>query len=53
MRNLAAEPERNKKLVLTMNEKLNALIDEEIEKDIGQILPKVQCVDWATRKIHP
>lgn len=53
VRNLAVEPQRNKKLILAMNEKLNALIDEEIGEDIGQMLPKVQGVDWATTKIDP
>ena len=50
-RNLAAEPERNRELVLTMNEKLNALIDEEIGEDIGQMLPGGPDAEWAVTEV--
>jgi arylsulfatase len=50
-RNLAAEAERHRELVLTMNEKLNALIDEEIGEDIGQMLPGGPDAEWAVTKV--
>jgi arylsulfatase len=53
MRNLALDPERNKKLILSMNEKLNTLIKEEIGEDVGQMLPDVPGIDWAVQRIDP
>jgi arylsulfatase len=50
-RNLAAEPERHEELVLTMNEKLNTLIDQEIGEDIGQMLPGGPDAEWAVTKV--
>jgi arylsulfatase len=49
-RNLGANPERNKRLILAMNEKLNTLIDEEIGEDIGQMLPGGIDAKWAVTK---
>jgi arylsulfatase len=49
-RNLGVDPAGNKKLILAMNEKLNALIDSEIGEDIGQMLPKGPGVSWAITK---
>ena len=53
MRNLADDTDRNKKLILAMNEKLNTLIDEEIGDDVGQMLPATPGVDWAVRRFDP
>ncbi len=53
MRNLAVDPERNKKLILAMNEKLDTLIDEEIGEDVGQMLPDVPGIDWAVKRFDP
>ncbi len=49
--NLAADPEGHKELVLTMNEKLNTLIEEEIGEDIGQMLPGGPDAEWAVTKV--
>jgi arylsulfatase len=49
-RNLCIDSSGNKKLILTMNEKLNALIDSEIGEDVGQMLPQGSGTSWAITK---
>jgi arylsulfatase len=49
--NLGIDPAGNKKLILAMNEKLNAIIDSEIGEDVGQMLPKGLGMSWAVTKI--
>jgi arylsulfatase len=39
MRNLAADPSKNRELVAAMNDKLNKLIESEVGEDRGQMLP--------------
>jgi arylsulfatase len=39
MKNLAADGKQHRELVVTMNEKLNGLIDAEVGEDRGQMLP--------------
>ncbi len=51
--NLAIDPMKNGELILAMNEKLNALIDEEVGEDVGQMLPKAPGVSWAITKLDP
>ena len=51
--NLAVDPEANGELILAMNAKLNALIDEEVGEDIGQMLPQVEGVNWAITRFDP
>ena len=53
MRNLAMEPEKHQELILAMNEKLNALIAEEIGEDVGQMLPRVPEITWAVTRFDP
>jgi arylsulfatase len=45
-RNLAAGPKADKALVLAMNEKLNALIDEQVGEDRGAMLPGGIDAGW-------
>ncbi len=49
-RNLCIDSSGNKKLILAMNEKLNALIDSEIGEDVGQMLPQGPGASWAITK---
>ena len=49
-RNLAVDIDKNKSLILEMNEKLNALIDAEIGEDVGQMLPGGAEANWAVTK---
>jgi arylsulfatase len=49
-RNLCIDSSGNKKLILAMNEKLNALIDSEIGEDVGQMLPQGLGASWAVTK---
>ncbi len=49
-RNLAVDTRKNGELILAMNAKLNALIDDEVGEDVGQMLPKVPDVSWAVTK---
>ncbi|MBA7479298.1 hypothetical protein ES707_14732 [subsurface metagenome] len=51
--NRAAGPTKNGELTLAMNEKLNALIDQEVGEDVGQMLPKAPGVNWAITKFDP
>ncbi|MHC4982929.1 MAG: sulfatase-like hydrolase/transferase [Planctomycetota bacterium] len=53
MRNLAVDPKKAGDLIMAMNEKLNALIDEEVGEDVGQMLPKAPGVSWAITKFDP
>jgi len=39
MANLAADPRKNRDLVMALNEKMNKLIDAEVGEDRGQMLP--------------
>ncbi len=48
--NLAVDARRNGELVLAMNAKLNALIDGEVGEDVGQMLPRVEGIDWAVTR---
>jgi len=53
MHNLAVNTSKNGELILTMNKKLNALIDAEVGQDIGQMLPKGPDVNWAITQFDP
>ena len=46
MNNLAMNRDRNKELVVAMNEKLNRLIDAEVGEDRGQMLPGGIDAGW-------
>ncbi len=46
MNNLAMDRIRHRDLVLTMNEKLNRLIDKEVGEDRGQMLPGGADAGW-------
>jgi len=46
MNNLARDRNKNAELIEMMNNKLNALIKEEVGEDIGQMLPKMKDGDW-------
>jgi arylsulfatase A-like enzyme len=46
MNNLAINRKEYGDLILTMNNKLNLLIEHEVGEDIGQMLPKDAGVDW-------
>jgi hypothetical protein len=45
--NLAAEPEKNKKLIMTMNAKLNAIIKEEVGVDDGSSMGLNKDTEYA------
>ena len=47
MKNLAAQGNWQRELVLAMNEKLNRLIDAEVGDDLGQMLPGGIDAGWA------
>jgi len=47
LRNLALDPDRNAELILTMNAKLNRLIDAEVGEDVGQMLPGGIDAGWV------
>ncbi len=47
MHNLGQDVEKNKDLILALNDKLNQLIAAEIGTDTGQELPKMTNVSWA------
>jgi len=47
MVNLASEPEKNKGLIMTMNAKLNALIEEEVGVDDGSSLGLEQRTEYG------
>ena len=44
--NLALDPGKNGELMLAMNEKLNALIEDEVGEDIGEMLPGDEPDQW-------
>jgi arylsulfatase A-like enzyme len=46
-RNLAVDPRKHGELILAMNAKLNAIIDEEVGKDVGQMLPEIKGINWT------
>jgi arylsulfatase A-like enzyme len=46
MNNLAINRKEYGDLILTMNNKLNLLIEHEVGEDIGQMLPKDAGTDW-------
>lgn len=47
LNNLAVSAQGHSELVLAMNEKLNALIAEEVGEDVGQMLPNVKGMSWT------
>ena len=51
MKNLAFKKDENADLVLSMNQKLQQLIQTEIGKDDGSELPKIPSIDWSLIKI--
>ncbi|MCD4783980.1 MAG: sulfatase-like hydrolase/transferase [Candidatus Eremiobacteraeota bacterium] len=53
MVNLGVDPEKNKDLILKMNEKLNKIIEKEIGKDDGSYLPKLPGIEWDVTKFDP
>lgn len=46
MNNLAIDRKKYGDLILTMNNKLNLLIEQEVGEDVGQMLPGGSNVDW-------
>ncbi|MDO9315323.1 MAG: sulfatase-like hydrolase/transferase [Burkholderiaceae bacterium] len=53
LNNLALDREKNADLLMTMNAKLNKLIDEEVGEDVGQMLPGGVDGGWvATPAVH-
>jgi arylsulfatase len=53
LNNLALDPQKNADLLMTMNAKLNRLIDEEVGEDVGQMLPGGVDGGWvATPAVH-
>jgi len=53
MHNLGAELEKNRDLILKMNEKLNNIIEREIGDDSGGYLPRVPGIEWDVTKFDP
>ena len=51
LQNLAVDPKASADLLLTMNHKLNALIDHEVGVDDGSMLPVDRNVDWQADKL--
>jgi len=47
MKNLAAEGQQQRELVVAMNDKLNRLIEEEVGEDRGQMLPGGVDAGWT------
>ena len=47
MNNLGMDKKKNTELIMTMNDKLNKLIDEEVGSDKGEFLPDIENVNWA------
>ena len=53
MRNLAVEPRKHGELLLAMNDKMNALIETEVdEPDDGSFLPGEEA-NWAATRFDP
>lgn len=46
MLNLAVNKDKYSKIIDKMNQKLNALIQEEVGDDVGQMLPSIEGKDW-------
>ena len=46
MKNLAVDRSKYGDLIVTMNDKLNLLIEEEVGDDVGQMLPGGADADW-------
>ncbi len=53
MQNLALDAGKHGDLLLAMNAKLNALIEEEVGEDDGSFLPVGDEVDWAATQFDP
>ena len=51
VRNLAIIQKANAKLIMTMSEKLEAVIKAEIGKDDGREMPNIPTVDWSIEKV--
>ncbi len=51
VRNLAINQKANAKLIMTMSEKLEAVIKAEIGKDDGREMPNIPTVDWSIEKV--
>ena len=51
VRNLAIIQKANAKLIMTMSEKLEAVIKAEIGKDDGREMPNIPTVDWTIEKV--
>lgn len=49
--NLAKDRKGNAKLIMTMNEKLEAIITAEIGKDDGREMPNIPTVDWTIDRV--
>ena len=47
LRNLALDQRQNGDLLIAMNTKLNALIQDEVGEDIGQMLPGDDPSNWT------
>ena len=52
MNNLARDKSKQE-LLLTMNDKLNQLIEEEVGVDDGSHLPDLDDVDWSFDRFDP
>ncbi|MGF1570651.1 MAG: sulfatase-like hydrolase/transferase [Nodosilinea sp.] len=53
LHNLAMDRVANAELIMTMNAKLNRLIDEEVGEDVGQMMPGGEDGSWvATPAVH-
>jgi arylsulfatase len=50
-KNLAADKEAHRELILAMNGKLEAIIQAEIGADDGRELPNIPRVDWAIDRV--
>ncbi|MDF1746214.1 MAG: hypothetical protein P1V19_21115, partial [Gimesia sp.] len=51
MVNLAADPEKNKTLIMTMNDKLNTIIKEEVGVDDGSSMGLNQDTEYGFSKV--
>jgi len=52
MTNLALDASQHE-LLLAMNDKLNRLIEQEVGRDDGSHLPKLENIDWTFEKFDP
>ena len=53
MNNLAMDRGKNGELIMTMNAKLNQVIDDEVGEDMGQHLPSMKGINWAFDRFDP